>query len=149
MNRFRVRQQYDETDDTQMGEASAIHTMAESRTQQQFAEDADINIIVHRFGVANEPLPPMPTDPRYYGEVEDSTDLGDMLRRVHDAKTRFNDLPSRLRNKFNNSPAQLWQWIHDEENADEAVKLGLLKRREPEATPPEPTPTPEPKKADA
>jgi hypothetical protein len=140
--RYIPRHQYDLDSEEEAGYEAATFNEEESKTMQSFAEDADINIIVHRFGAANEPLPPMADSPDYYGEVHHDMDLGDMLRKVNDANTRFNDLPARIRDRFRAGPAELWHWIHDPENADEAVKLGLLKRQE-TPKPPETAPKPE------
>lgn len=106
-----------------------------SLTKQGAAPDCDINNIVRAFG-RNFPVPPEVMDPRYYGDLSDVPDLQTALERIREAEAHFQALPSRLRSKFNNSPAELWDFINDPSNADEAVELGLLKRPDPPAAPP-------------
>lgn len=109
-----------------------------SLTQQHFTEDADVNTIARRFALDKGPMPHVPIDPRYYGDLSDVPDLRTALDLVRDAENRFMDLPPALRARFDNQPSRLWDWINDPFNADQAVALGLLKRP-PE--PPAPAPT--------
>lgn len=136
--RMTWRHQYDEKADKECGDLCATSCPEESLTQQHFTESADLNVIVHRFGIDKGPLPTMPLDPSYYGDVSDVPDLRTVLDIAHEAKERFAALPPKLRARFNNQPAQLWDFVQDPENADEAVRLGLLKREE---TPEPPTDT--------
>lgn len=125
-SRFTPRHQYDLASEEKVGAETAVDVGDEVLTQQQFRDDADINVIVARFGVGIEQIPFTPVSAEYYGDVSDVYDLGEMLRRVQDAKNRFAELPVKIRNRFHNSPAELWNWVNDPENADEAVKMGLL-----------------------
>ena len=114
------------------GLAAATTCHDPSLTQQHFTEDADVNTIAHRFGLDKGPLPHVPLDPRYYGDVSDVPDLRTALDLVRDAENKFNELPPRLRARFDNLPGKLWDFVNDPDNWDEAVRLGLLQR------PPEP-----------
>lgn len=125
------RQQYDGKADKECGDACITYCPEESLTQQHFAENADLNVIVRRFGLDKGPLPAMALDPSYYGDVSDVPDLWTVLEIAHEAKIRFLDLPPKLRARFNNEPARLWEFVNDPENAAEAVRLGLLKEPEP------------------
>lgn len=119
------RKPYDTENDEKLGQALAYRETGTSRTQQQFAHDSDINVIVRRFRIGQTPLPPA-ISPDYYGVIEDHYDLGAMMRTVHDANRKFSKLPAELRARFHNSPAELWAWIQNAENHDEAVEIGLL-----------------------
>lgn len=132
-SRFEWRHQYDDERDAFERELTDVDTGSESMVQQQFAEDADINVIVRRFGLSDT-VPPQALDPRYFGDLGEIPDLGTALRLVKDAQDKFNALPVDLRNRFQNSPALLWNFVNDPRNAEESVRLGLLARRE--------TPTP-------
>ena len=114
------------------GRAAGTTCNDPSLTQQHFTEDADVNTIARRFGLDKGPLPNVPIDPRYYGDLSDVPDLRTALDLVRDAENRFNELTPRLRARFDNLPAKLWDFVNDPENWDEAVRLGLLQR------PPEP-----------
>lgn len=106
-----------------------IDTGSESIVQSQFAEDADINVLAKRFGLLGVPPAP-PVDPRFYGDTDDIPDLRTALDRVRDATDHFMGLPAELRARFLNSPAVLYDFVNDSANADECVRLGLLKRVE-------------------
>lgn len=136
---FTYRLPYDMEADEREGAAAATYFDDESLTQQQFADDCDINILAVRFGLVGKPMPMEAFDPSYYGDLSEVPDLRTALDLVNDAKNKFMDLPSRIRNRFDNSPGKLWAFVNDPDNADEAVRLGLLKQVEvvqPE-TPPE------------
>lgn len=139
--RFKFRKQYDPKRDQEEAEAVQIDTGPDTPTQQQFKTDADINELVRRFGLLGKAPEPV-TDPAFYGDVEDIPDLRTALDRIRDAKERFAALPSRVRSRFRNDPAELFSFLDDPSNRDEAVKLGLLKT--PPAPPPEPPPAPTP-----
>jgi phage internal scaffolding protein len=40
----------------------------------------------------------------------------------------FNDLPSSIRSRFGNDPAAFLDFVNDEGNADEMIKLGLIEK---------------------
>lgn len=123
---MRFRAQYDAVADKAAREHTDICCMDESKTQQQFAEDADINVMMRRFGVAEMQLPPMAHDPKFYGDMSDIPDLRTALERVRDAEEKFMALEPALRARFHNSPALLYEFVMDERNMDEAKRLGLL-----------------------
>lgn len=131
------RHQYDQERDELEGAACILVNNEPSLTQQHFAENADINVLVKRLGLEDAPLPVEALDPRYYGDFTEVPDLRTALDLVRDAENRFMELPARLRAKFDNSSAKLWSWIHDPDNGPEAVRLGLLAepKREPETAP--------------
>lgn len=134
-NRFKWRSAYDGTEEAE-GLAAATTFEDESLTQQSFKDDADINVLVRRFGLDKQPLPVEATDPRYYGDFTNVPDLRTALELVRDAENRFMDLPAQLRSKFDNNPAKLWHWINDPDNGHEAVRLGLLRAPDPEPVQP-------------
>lgn len=127
---FKWRHQYDTEADAREGEASAIKCEDESRTQQQFTEDCDINVIARRFGLDKAPMLPAVTDPSYYGDVSNVPDLRTVLDMALDARAKFMMLPARLRARFDNQPGKMWAFLQDSENMEEAVRLGLLVRRD-------------------
>lgn len=45
---------------------------------------------------------------------------------VENAKIQFDLLPAAVRDKFQNDPAQLFDFVMDAGNRDEAIKLGLI-----------------------
>lgn len=94
------------------------------RTQQEFAEETDINEIVRRFGLTGQ-LPDSPRLPQY-GDFTDVTDFSSAMLAVRKAEEGFMELPAELRARFANDPQRLMEFLADEANRDEAVKLGLV-----------------------
>lgn len=135
---MRFRKQHDEVAYVKEREATAIVTGDVTPVQRQFAKDSDINELVRRFGITGK-MPQPVTDPSYYGDVEDIPDLRTALERIRDAQERFAALPARVRTRFRNDPAELFEFLEDRENFDEAVKLGLVVKPEaPAVEPPAP-----------
>lgn len=111
--------------------------------QQQFAEECDINTILQRFNITGQ-LPDAPLSPRY-GDFTGISDYKTALDRVIAAKEEFGSLPAPIRARFNNDPAQLIEFLENEQNRSEAEDLGLVTKKELEQAPlvEEKTPTPE------
>nr|CAI9750161.1 virion structural protein [Microvirus sp.] len=101
-----------------------------SMTQQQFRDEADINNIMARYqktGVLVDPLTQATRKPMF----DDFSELGDFRdhqQAVIDAQEMFMELPSRLRARFGNDPAELLQWLSCPENKEEAIELGLFSK---------------------
>lgn len=140
-SRFAWRHQYDEDRDEREGLLAGTVNDADSLTQQHHAEAADVNVLAQRFGLDKKPLPTVPQNPAWYGDFSNVPDLRTALEITNDAKNRFMALPPKLRARFQNSPAELWGFIQDPDNWEEAVRLGLLtKAPEPKKEPAEPAP---------
>jgi len=139
-HQIKYRLQNDAEASEAAGDECITYCDDESLTQQQFADDCDLNVLAFRFGLTGKPLPIEAIDPSYYGDMSDVPDLRTALDLVNDAKNKFMDLPSKLRTRFDNSPAKLWAFVNDPENGPEAVRLGILKEMptvQPETPPPE------------
>lgn len=101
-----------------------------SMTQQHFKDECDINQIMAKYqktGVLFDPLTQSHRQPLF----DDFSELGDFLdhqNAVIEAESRFMGLPSSLRARFNNSPAELLQWLQNPENRKEAGELGLMQK---------------------
>lgn len=133
------RHQYDEDRDAYEQALTDITPVGPTLTQAHFAKDADINEIVKRFGVKDGSIPPLALDPRFFGNFEGVPDFRQALDNIREANDRFALLPAATRARFNNDPLELWAFVNNPLNEDEAVRLELLKR---EAAPPVPPITP-------
>lgn len=121
------------------GDESGLKCDDPSLAQQQFKEEADINTILERFarngGILNGPSrEPLSGDFTGFGDFHSA------MNTVVAAQQAFADLPAKVRTRFNNDPGQFVDFVNDESNRDEAVKLGLI-------SPPEPVGAPESPKA--
>lgn len=103
-----------------------------SLAQQQFKDDADINVLLERFKVTGQ-LPQGVVLPSYgdFSTVVDFRSANDAIRRARDS---FMELPAALRARFQNDPQVFLEFCSDKANLPELRKLGLA----PEA-PPEPS----------
>ena len=95
-----------------------------SLTEQQFAYECDINNIVKMQIPArvnqNTPL---------FDSVFSSDIYENALNVIAEANSKFEELPSDLRNKFDNDPKKLFDFVSDDKNYDKAVEYGLIKRK--------------------
>lgn len=96
---------------------------------QSQKDDADINVIVRRFGLTGT-LPENVRVPTY-GDFSEVVDFQSAMNVVRQAQEAFDELPSDVRLRFNNDPQRLIEFLNDEANLDEAVRLGIAVAREP------------------
>lgn len=98
------------------------------RTKQEFASDCDINVIMARYLAAGE-LPNIRQD---YPQYADATgqDFQEAMNFVAGANSMFQQMPSRIRNRFDNDPGAFIDFCSDERNREEMAQMGLLKPRE-------------------
>ena len=97
-----------------------------NRTQQQFRDECDINVIVKRFGLTGE----LPSNFRapMQGDFSDIGDFQSAMEAVRNAEEAFMQMPAALRARFENDPGRLIDFLSDEKNRDEAVNLGLVNK---------------------
>ncbi|AXH76779.1 MAG: internal scaffolding protein [Microviridae sp.] len=108
----------------------------ETRTQQQFKDEVDINTIVERFGQTGEmpPTIPFPTEQ----DFTETFDFQSSMNVIVKARESFMELPAKQRARFQNDPQQFMEFMHNKDNLDEAVKLGFVTIKEkPEEPKPE------------
>lgn len=97
--------------------------------QQQFKEESDINTIVDRFGLTGE-MPQVLNFPQY-GDFTGIFDYQTAMNVVVQGREEFMKLPAKLRARFHNDPAEMLDFLADDDNKDEAIKLGLVKAPDP------------------
>lgn len=102
------------------------------KTRQEQAVDADINVIVKRYGLTGQlplvrPKIPLEADFRDAGDF----DLGSALRFVREANDAFMAYPADVRAKFDNDPAKFVAFVENPSNKDECVRLGILPKDPP------------------
>lgn len=94
--------------------------------QQHYKEECDINTILQKFNITGL-LPQSPLSPRY-GDFTGIGDYHTALNRVIAAQDEFEALPAPIRARFDNDPAQLIEFLQDENNRPEAEELGLVEK---------------------
>ena len=93
-----------------------------SKTQQHFKNECDINTIMSKY-MRTGTVPVTRLPPQYVDN--NVTSYQEAMQLVMDANDRFDELPSQLRKRFQNDPAQFLEFVENPENAAEAVELGL------------------------
>ena len=104
-----------------------------SLTEQQHAKDCDINVIVDRY--MSKGQAPLTNFEAIYGEMP-TQDYATMLQTVIDSQEAFYSLPSKVREKFANNPAELIDFVSDPANNEAMYELGLKERPQPAPEPP-------------
>ena len=103
---------------------SGLECLDPTMAQQQFREECDINTIMERFGRTGELIAPirMPQ----YGDFDGVNDYHSAMNAIVEAQQTFDSLPAKLRARFSNDPAEFLDFCMNEENRDEAIRLGLV-----------------------
>lgn len=106
-----------------------FETTGKSRVQQHFKRECDVNHILARYknAMRREYL----ADYKGYvqgqfGDASIACDYREACERVQQAEDAFASLPAAVRSRFNNDPAGLLDFIGNEANKEEAIKLGLI-----------------------
>ncbi|AXH75649.1 MAG: internal scaffolding protein [Microviridae sp.] len=105
------------------------------RTKQSFKDECDINRIMARYATTGS-LDFINQREARYLDV-DGADYQAAMDLVAGARSMFESLPSNVRARFDNDPAQLLDFLEKPYNRQEAIDLGLV------------VPTPPPKPTDA
>lgn len=133
------RNPYDEEENKRYDDLTAIHfTEDDGKTLQAPAEEQDINVIMKRFGVKDGSVLPYWTDPQMiFGDFTSMpTDPVEAAEMIRQGNIAFMQLPANIRSRFQSGP-ELFNWLKQRANEDEAIKLGLLtpaKQAEPVST---------------
>lgn len=113
------------------GEICAMPSMA----KQEFARECDINNVIKGFSASGMFRHVNAKAAQgAYTDLPDAVDFQDSLHQVDAARKAFMSLPSRLRARFANDPAEFLAFSQDPANLAELRTLGLAK--------PEPAPAP-------
>lgn len=97
-----------------------------SRTSQDAKRECDINYVVARAG-AGLISPLTCPDPVYVDLTQVPSNYEEYLKVQMDAQARFDAMPSRVRERFENDPAKLIAFLRDSKNREEAERLGIVK----------------------
>lgn len=124
MPKYVVRSAFDYDSDAVSLETGIACDPEEGKTQQQFADECDINKIVERFGVTG--MLPQSNMEAMVGAFEGVTDFHAAMNLVRESELEFMKLSGEVRARFANDPGAVLAFLEDEKNRDEAVKLGLI-----------------------
>lgn len=111
-------------------EKNGLEFTEPSMTEQHFKQECDVNYIVQQYQTTGV-LPQGNREPLFGDFAEFPTDLQASMAMYDEAQTRFMELDASLRKEFDNDPAKLLAFLHDEKNRDKAIELGLIERPAP------------------
>lgn len=112
----------------------------QSLTQQHFRDECDVNNIMRKYqktGILVDPLKAGRGGRPIFGDFSDVQDFHAAQTAIVEAQAAFMSLSSTIRKKFHNDPGELIDFLENEDNRDEAVKLGLIDKPVP-VVPPDP-----------
>nr|UXQ88054.1 MAG: internal scaffolding protein [Microvirus sp.] len=102
-----------------------------SRTKQAFIAECNINNIMAKYQRTGA-IDHATKHSKDYGFAS-GCDFRESMELVRKANEMFNELPSKLRNKFDNDASQFLTFVQDDANQPEMRELGLLPPLLPEA----------------
>lgn len=118
-----------------------------SMTRQSEMDACDIHNVLKQFSQQGfENLVRENAAKGQYADLPDEVDYQTSLNTVLAAQASFATLPSQVRERFHNNPAEFLEFLTDPANQDEAIRLGLATDTrpppdpvsEPDTRPPEP-----------
>lgn len=99
-----------------------------SRTKQSFRDQVNINTIIkkhRRTGMIRHLNAKKP----FYGDVSHITDYQTALETVKNAENLFMNMSSEIRERFQNDPQQMIDFLNNVDNREEAIKLGMVLKK--------------------
>lgn len=102
-------------------------------TKQQFREECDINTIMNRYLASGE-MPAINQQAPQYLDVT-GQDYQESMQFIAGAQSLFNELPSSIRNRFQNDPATFLDFCSQDKNRPEMAEMGLLRDEVADAVP--------------
>lgn len=101
----------------------------DSLTHQSFKDECDINNIVRRSKTTGFLVDPSSVNSARVAEFKDipSVSFIEAQAFIQDAYDMFDSLPASVRERFDNDPSELLDFIESDDNREECIRLGLLR----------------------
>ena len=97
----------------------------ESITEQSHKAESDINNIIKRHGIDMIAATNHLLSSTFVFDDLPNNDFQEAMNIVIRAQGEFNKLPSGIRKQFDNDPATFLDFIHNPDNGDKLVEMGL------------------------
>lgn len=107
-------------------QSEGLTCMTPSRTDQTMKDECDVNIILQKYCSTGVLTHTQDREPLFGDFSQVPSDYGEALELMKKSKEMFMELPSGVRDRFDNKPELLVKFLQDEKNKDEAIKLGLV-----------------------
>ncbi|QXP08032.1 MAG: internal scaffolding protein [Arizlama microvirus] len=131
---LKIKTKYDYAEKAKRPHGVNFTVKDKSLTNQSDLPNTDINNIMARFEKTG--LVPGTDRPPMYGDFTEVKDFHTQLSAIRRVEEAFLLLPAKVRNRFQNNPQDLINFLEDSKNDKEAVALGLKE------APPPPPPNP-------
>jgi phage internal scaffolding protein len=118
-----------DADGRQLGLDKGAHIFEESKTEQSHKAEVDINNIVKRAGNMELIAKINALQNFEYDDVT-GNDFQESMNAILRAKEAFSSVPSGIRRQFDNDPAKFMDFVHNPDNADKLVEMGLANKPE-------------------
>lgn len=92
-------------------------------TEQAHKDLVDVNNVVNRYGPQ---LMTADLSQMQFGDATEVTNFGDMMRLAADSQQRFDLLPAKIRNAFNNDLVEFVEAAQDPDQKSKFIELGLI-----------------------
>lgn len=110
-------------DMNEASDESGLKCEDRSLAQQHMLADTDINVLMDRYVTTGE-IPQLRTPP-LQGDFTRTQTYQEALNMMIEANRSFMALPAKVRNRFENDPAQFVDFCSNEANRDEMRQMGL------------------------
>lgn len=108
----------------EVSQSNSLRCEDESLTHQEFKDESDINTIIDRFGIGENPIEAQKWVTNV--DIADApNNYMDVMNQLNAARDQFMTLPAKVRSQFDNDPASFVNFVSDPGNLDEMVRLGL------------------------
>lgn len=103
-------------------------TIEERLTEQAHAKECDINNIIKKHGVDMIQKTALLQSQEFQFDDVTGNDFQEAMFKVNKARESFESLPSAIRDRFDHSPAKFLDYVHDPNNQESLVEMGLAER---------------------
>lgn len=108
---------------------TGFETTGESLTQQSHAAAADVRNIIKQYDrtglIAN-----VNKGIAQYGDYSEINEYAEALNMVREAEQNFAEIPSHIREQFNNNAGLFFEFATDPKNSEKMIEMGLAKAPE-------------------
>ncbi|WNK14882.1 MAG: internal scaffolding protein [Microvirus sp.] len=106
------------------GPRVSLSQFSEDKCMQQFIAECDINTILSRYKQTGILPETRNASPQYLDAT--AYDYQQAMDVVAEAQSLFYNMPSAIRARFDNDPAQLLEFVHNPRNLDESIAMGFI-----------------------
>lgn len=125
-----IRSAYDGLQEEYSLASGIACTAEEGKTVQSEARNADLNYLLR--DLRGEVRPVVGASPNaFYADVSEIGDYHSSLNVLLAAKQAFEAQPAHIRDRFENDAEKFVEFVQDDNNREEAVKLGLIEGKIP------------------